>query len=384
MKIGLITMDIPYTGGSEYVMYEQVKYLNEQGHDVEIYCTWFNMNDINLQEYAREMKITEFWKPFPSPVLKSTINAIMPVKLLFLCNLEVMKGCDILIAHKYLSQYIASRVKKKYRIPFIWYCHTPLKPAYGISRRQHKKILEYLFSIVKKEDQEGAYSSDFVFVNSKFNRDEMFFKAYPHFPKDKVEVLYPPFKGYFDYEPRYGKYVLCVGKILPSKNQLLVIEALNKIKEDLSCSGFRIVFVGEIQDQIYYRKIKNKIKEYGIEDLVKFTGLVTEDDIKDYYLNCAFGIYSPIKEDFGLVPLELNSAGKICLSIDEGGCKETTPDRYRFSNANELGKLLLNTVNMTVEERREEGKYLRERAKNLSVGHFTGLLERVEELTGSR
>ncbi len=145
-------------------------------------------------------------------------------------------------------------------------------------------------------------------------------------------------------------------------------------------SDFYVTFVGEILQNSYYKNLVKKIREYGLDRKIHFTGLVNESKLREYYLNCAFGIYTPIREDFGMIPLEFNSAGKICLSVDEGGCIETTPLRHRFSNSEGLGKSILKLMDMSLEGKKKEGELLRKRAKNFSSRHFIRLLEKVEEL----
>ena len=140
--------------------------------------------------------------------------------------------------------------------------------------------------------------------------------------------------------------------------------------------------MGQIRENFYYKKLIKKIKEYGLEDKIKFTGQIDENALRDYYINCAFGIYTPIREDFGMVPLEFNSAGKICLSINEGGCVETTPEEYRFSNFNELGEQILKLINMPLKERKKIGGELRKRSASFSDKHFNRMLGKVEELIG--
>ena len=52
-------------------------------------------------------------------------------------------------------------------------------------------------------------------------------------------------------------------------------------------------------------------------------GDVSEEKLIDLYSSCLAAIYMPAHEDFGLIPLEGMASGKVCVAVNEGGCKET-------------------------------------------------------------
>ncbi|MFH1448170.1 MAG: glycosyltransferase, partial [Candidatus Micrarchaeota archaeon] len=50
-------------------------------------------------------------------------------------------------------------------------------------------------------------------------------------------------------------------------------------------------------------------------------------ELKDLYANAYCVVYSPMNEDFGIVPLEAMSSRKPCIAVNEGGPKEIiTPE----------------------------------------------------------
>jgi glycosyltransferase involved in cell wall biosynthesis len=52
-------------------------------------------------------------------------------------------------------------------------------------------------------------------------------------------------------------------------------------------------------------------------------GDVSEEKLSYLYRNCLAVVYIPIDEDFGLIPIEANSHGKMVIGAREGGLKET-------------------------------------------------------------
>jgi glycosyltransferase involved in cell wall biosynthesis len=54
-----------------------------------------------------------------------------------------------------------------------------------------------------------------------------------------------------------------------------------------------------------------------------FTGLVTEEKLRDLIGNAIATIYLPHNEDFGMSPVESMAAGKPVIGVREGGLMET-------------------------------------------------------------
>ena len=57
--------------------------------------------------------------------------------------------------------------------------------------------------------------------------------------------------------------------------------------------------------------------------LVTVSGGVTEKQLDYLYDNCFCVVSIPKDEDFGLVPVEANAHGKMCIGVAEGGMLET-------------------------------------------------------------
>jgi glycosyltransferase involved in cell wall biosynthesis len=81
----------------------------------------------------------------------------------------------------------------------------------------------------------------------------------------------------------------------------------------------------------------------------------------DLYSRCFATLYSPINEDFGLIPLESLSSSKPCIAINEGGPKETVADAkdgFLINDIEEMADkmhLLSNNPDLT-EEMGKEGR----------------------------
>jgi glycosyltransferase involved in cell wall biosynthesis len=56
---------------------------------------------------------------------------------------------------------------------------------------------------------------------------------------------------------------------------------------------------------------------------VKILGIIPEKRLLDLYATCKGVVYTPIDEDFGLVPVEAQASGKAVVGVNEGALRET-------------------------------------------------------------
>ncbi|MEA2088736.1 MAG: glycosyltransferase [Patescibacteria group bacterium] len=68
------------------------------------------------------------------------------------------------------------------------------------------------------------------------------------------------------------------------------------------------------------KKIKKIAKGY---DNIKILGWISDEKLLELLGNCIATIYIPLREDFGMSPVESMMAGKPTIGVDEGGIKET-------------------------------------------------------------
>ena len=61
-------------------------------------------------------------------------------------------------------------------------------------------------------------------------------------------------------------------------------------------------------------------------DSISIEANVTEERLLDLYARCYGVLYTPVNEDYGLVPLEAMASSKPCIAKNEGGPRETIAD----------------------------------------------------------
>jgi glycosyltransferase involved in cell wall biosynthesis len=110
---------------------------------------------------------------------------------------------------------------------------------------------------------------------------------------------------------RPGNFYLMVGAFAPYKRTDLAIEAFARL-------GLPLKIVGQGQDMVPLRELRNRLKASNIEFLKR----PTNEEIEILYSECKAFIF-PGKEDFGITPLEAMASGAPVIAFGEGGACET-------------------------------------------------------------
>lgn len=118
-----------------------------------------------------------------------------------------------------------------------------------------------------------------------------------------------------------GQFVVgIVGRIEEGKGQWLLIEALKNFKN----LDIKALIVGHTMDEAYLSELKEKIKSYGIEDKVIFTGFTKE--INEHFRLCDASVLATKQETFGLVVIEAMVNEVVVVATNKGGPLEIIDD----------------------------------------------------------
>lgn len=133
-----------------------------------------------------------------------------------------------------------------------------------------------------------------------------------HLPisKDKVSVIY---EGVEEGSKRKEmstlpekfkdkKYFLYVGNAYPHKNLTRLIETFSLLLEEKENRDVHFVFVGK--EDYFYQKLKEFVKQIGIEKSITFYGHVSDEELTLLYKNAEALIAPSLMEGFGLPGLE--------------------------------------------------------------------------------
>jgi glycosyltransferase involved in cell wall biosynthesis len=106
--------------------------------------------------------------------------------------------------------------------------------------------------------------------------------------------------------------IIHVGRINPGKGQLDAVVALKRLKDN-DCD-FEAHFLGSIDDQSYFNKIKRIIDEYYIADRVHFRGHV--HDVTEYLQNSDIFLFPSHGEGMPHALIESLAVGLVPVTYD--------------------------------------------------------------------
>lgn len=195
------------------------------------------------------------------------------------------------------------------------YCHSPMRylwdhyPQYkAMSGRFTQMSMALMFGRLRQWDTASASRPDVIVANSNFIARRIR-KSWGR----KASVVHPPVEiDLFGACDTPGSHYLWVGQMTPYKRADLVADAFTRLGLPLIMIG-----TGELAADIARRAGPN----ITIIERLDFAGL------RRAYAECRALIFPP-EEDFGIVPVEANAAGRPVIAYGRGGvCDSIVPDR---------------------------------------------------------
>ena len=221
-----------------------------------------------------------------------------------------------------------------------------------------------------------AKRAEHILTCSEYSKNDIY-KRY-NIPLDKITVTHHGVDKIFakiddknrlnDFRIQHKlphKFILFVGRIEPRKNIPILIDAYadllkqNKIKHDL-------VIVGP--KDFGYKKTFEKVKQYGIEKKVLFTGPIENKNLPYIYNMADLFVYPSIAEGFGIPPLEAMACGTPVVTSNTTSLPEVVGNGAITVNPFDI-KSLSNAIITLINNGDIRNKYIKsgfERAKLFS------------------
>lgn len=195
----------------------------------------------------------------------------------------------------------------------VCYCHSPMRylwDAYGEYRasagRLARATMPWLFPPLRLWDYASAARVDGFIANSKFIQRRIR-RAYGR----SSVIVHPPVPTRaFRASPDVGADYLWVGQMTPYKRADIAVKAFNQLQRPLTLIG-----KGEMRRQL----------ERLAGPTVSFKDGVSFAELKQSYATARALIYTA-EEDFGIIPVEAQAAGRPVLAYGRGGvCDSIKP-----------------------------------------------------------
>ena len=221
--------------------------------------------------------------------------------------------------------------------------------------------------------------SDHIIVSFDHIKSDLM--KYYSIPENKVSVCPPPFaddwfatKKETDWqtlEKKYSltkKYLLYPAATWPHKNHIRLLEALKEVQK--RTPDLNLICTGNKTD--YYDIIHKKILEFGLENSVKFLGIVPEEDLIGLYKNAEL-VVIPTLYEAGSGPLYEAMKYKVpVICANTTSLPETVSNaKYIFNptDVNELSELIIKMIN-DENEKRENVSNSEKRMKELGGENY--------------
>jgi len=315
-------------GGIERIMLFQARALKRAGYDVTFAFAY--VDEALKKERLSEFEVIEYAKmPIKNETLQICSSILKPGIV------SKFKDYDLVICHSFPSSYLALRIKKKFKIPFIFHLHHPpqflynVKPEWAESsfKRKFAYIGGKVFNpLLKKFDYHCTKGADYYCAES-----EVVKKIIRETYGINGEVLYPTIDKNFIMEKSSKKelyslgitknYILGSGRIIRQKRFDYLIRSFSKLKN----KKLQLVLAGK-----YESSEKENLEKIAKENKVKilFLGPQPPAKLRKLYNLAKLTVLTCPKEWFGLVPVEAMACGcPVIAWQDNFGPQETVIKR---------------------------------------------------------
>jgi glycosyltransferase involved in cell wall biosynthesis len=257
------------------------------------------------------------------------------------------------------SSGYAKGVRRRSNAVHVCYCHTPMRWAWRyddyVARENFGPVTRSLLPLslwgLRKWDLRAAQQPNYYIANSQLVAR----RIKEIYGRDAVVIPPPIDVDRFEMSAQVDDYYLVLSRLVPYKRIDLAIEACNRL-------GRRLVIIGDGPDRARLEKLAGP--------KTVFLGRQSDSQVNHYASQCRALLFTG-EEDFGMVPLEVNAAGRPVIAFRGGGAMETVVDGVTgvfFSTATSAS---LETAIEEFESRKWNQQTLRKHAEKFDRSVFT-------------
>ncbi len=246
------------------------------------------------------------------PGSTSSHQRLLPAYPIAFSRLRVA-DCDLVLSS---SSAFAKMVRPPHGAVHICYTHSPMRFAWGLDAYIERErlpsatrlALRPLMTLFRRQDRATLPRVNRFIANSTAVRDRI--RAY--WGRDAT-VIHPPVEVEAFRpvpESEVGDYFLMVSRLVPYKRFDLAIEACNRL-------GLPLWIAGSGRDRAAL--------EAKAGPTVRFLGRVSDDELRRLYARCRAAIFMS-EDDFGIVQVEAQAAGRPVVALGAGGALDTVRD----------------------------------------------------------
>lgn len=241
--------------------------------------------------------------------------------------MKIVPECDIFWSPQYNVPIFPIKAKKRV---------VTIHDLYQMAHFSELTLLKKFY--VKAMTYFAVKLSSAIVTVSEFSRNEIL--RLTKAKKNKLNVIYnavdEKFSNDVECEPSNEKYILFVGNIKPHKNLHNALEAFRLfLKKN---NNYKFYIVGKKEGFITgIDNLSTLVK--GLEDKVVFTGFVSENKLKEYYVNASLFFFPSKYEGFGFPILEAMKFNIPILSSSAASLPEIGGDAILYCNPYDINNM---------------------------------------------
>lgn len=319
MRIAIATVQVPFiTGGAEILVNMLKEELVKRGHKAEIVTIPFK------------------WYPW-----EQLVDNMIMGRMVDLSEVNGEK-IDRVIAMKFPAYYV------KHENKVMWLMHQH-RQAYDLWNTQYGDLHtlpngEEIRDLIVKSDNEYILEAKKIYTIAQTTSDRL--EKYNHI--SSTALYHPPLNYEKLHCEEYGDFIFYPSRIDSIKRQRLLVEAARYAKTDVKI----IIAGGGSIAEIDY--LKDRIREYNLEDKVHMVGYISEEDKIKYYATCLGVYFGAYNEDYGYITLEgFFSEKPVIVHKDSGGPLEFVDNDYNGYIIDDDPKMIAEKIDFLYINRKE-------------------------------